>query len=134
MIPKKASKLYSQVAEDLNVEETLVEDFIEYLYKELRFHLSELIYPRVNMDGLGHFVIKPKWVESSIKKHQNQLENYDASTFNAYSRKVRIENNLGLLIEVQKKYLVERERRTNFRQEKNEKHTKINLAEPETDN
>ena len=35
MIPKKASKLYKQVAEDLDIEELLVENFIEFYYKKI---------------------------------------------------------------------------------------------------
>ena len=72
MIPKKANKLYKEVAEDLDTSELLVEVFIEAYYKEARQCLIELKYPRINMDGLGHFVAKKGLVNLNIPRIQNE--------------------------------------------------------------
>ena len=42
MIPKKPNTLYKQVAEDLNISETLVDNFMTFYYKEIRKNLTEL--------------------------------------------------------------------------------------------
>jgi nucleoid DNA-binding protein len=120
MIPKKASKLYRQVAEEMNVEETLVEDFVEYLYKNVRSCLSNLTYPRINVEGLGHFNIKASWVRRSIDRSTKSLDKHDTSTFGAYSKKLRIEDQLGLLIELEKKIILEEQRKETFKTEKYE--------------
>ena len=118
MIPKKASKLYRQVAEDLDIEESLVEDLVEFLYKNIRSSLSNLVYPRINVEGLGHFVAKTKWVKKSIEISTIALEKHDTSTFGAYSKKVKIEEKLNLLIELEKKIILEKERKNNFKVKK----------------
>ena len=120
MIPKKASKLYRQVAEEMNVEETLVEDFVEYLYKNVRSCLSNLSYPRINVEGLGHFNVKANWIRRSIDKSTKSLDKHDTSTFGAYSKKVRVEEKLDLLIELEKKITLEEQRKKQFKTLKNE--------------
>jgi nucleoid DNA-binding protein len=115
MIPKKANKLYKQVAEELNVEENLVEDFIEFLYKEVRGCLSDLKHPRINVEGLGHFAAKPNWIRRSIERSTKILENHDTSTFGAYSKKVRVEEKLNLLIKLEEKISVEENRKKEFK-------------------
>ena len=129
MIPKKASKLYRQTAEELNVEETLVENFVEFLYKNVRSCLSNLAYPRINVEGLGHFNTKASWVRRSIERSTNLLENHDTSTFGAYSKKVRVEEKLDLLIELEKKITLEEQRKLNFKKSKYESGSKDNLGE-----
>ena len=129
MTPKKATKLYKQVAEDLHIDEALVEDFVEYLYKNVRSCLSNLSYPRINVEGLGHFNVKPTWVRRSIKKSTELLENHDTSTFGAYSKKIKVEEKLNLLIELEHKISLEEIRKTEFKKLKDESSTKDNLGE-----
>jgi nucleoid DNA-binding protein len=133
MIPKKASKLYRQVAEEMNVEETLVEDFVEYLYKNVRSCLSNLSYPRINVEGLGHFNVKANWIRRSIDKSTKSLDKHDTSTFGAYSKKLRIEDQLGLLIELEKKIVLEEQRKQTFKTDKHES-IETNLAGETQDN
>ena len=115
MIPKKANKLYKQVAEELSVEEALVEDLVEFLYKDVRSCLSNLKYPRINVEGLGHFTAKPSWVRRSIERSTKVLENHDTSTFGAYSKKVRVEEKLDLLIKLEEKIALEEQRKKEFK-------------------
>lgn len=129
MIPKKASKLYIEVAEDLNVSESLVETFIEAYYKEARECLIQLKYPRINMDGLGHFVAKKGLVKLTIPRIQKILENHDVSTFKAYYRKKGLELKLDQLILLQQKIIEEETRKELFKKTKDESSTKDNLGE-----
>lgn len=129
MIPKKARKYYKQTAEDLNIPESLVEDFIEFYYKNIRHNLSNLVYPRINIEGLGHFTVKPSWVRRSIDRISGALDKHDTSTFGAYSKKVRLEHTLELLIELEKKIAKEEQRKETFKETKYESSSKDNLAE-----
>jgi hypothetical protein len=127
MIPKKATRLYKQTAEDLNVNESLVEDFIEFYYKSIRSSLSSLSHPRINVEGLGHFVSKPSWIRRSIERISNSLEKHDTSTFGAYSKKIRLEENLGLLIELEKKISLEEDKKKLHKEIKYGNNTENNL-------
>jgi hypothetical protein len=120
MIPKKARKYYKQTAEDLDIQESLVEDFIEFYYKNIRHNLSNLVHPRINIEGLGHFTVKPSWVRRSIDRISRSLDKHDTSTFGAYSKKVRLEHTLDLLIELEKKIVLEEQRKETFRKNKND--------------
>ena len=47
MNPKKSNKLYTEISEDLSLNEDQVEDIIEFYYKEVRRNLSDLLHPRI---------------------------------------------------------------------------------------
>lgn len=130
MIPKKHSSIYKQVSEDLSQDELLVEQLVEFYYKQIRSSLSDLKEPRINVEGLGHFVIKQAKVKKAIPHYKNLINNHSTETFRAYHKKALLEKKLDQLIEIEKKLVLEEERKNKF---KNEKYTENNLAEPETD-
>jgi len=97
MIPKKPNILYQQVAEDLNIPESLVDTFMTFYYKELRKNLSELNYSKVNIDGLGVMTVKPRTVEGLINKYTNRVEKLNTNTLTSYNYKKRVEDKIELL-------------------------------------
>ena len=129
MIPKKANKLYKQLSEDLNVEEDLIDKFIEHYYKDIRSAMVNLKYPRINVEGLGHFVVKPALVKQHIPKFTKDLSEHDTSTFTAYHTKKGLELKLNQLIELEHKITLEEKRKEEFKKTKNENSTKDNLGE-----
>lgn len=130
MVPKKASSLYKEITKEFEVSEDLVENLVENYYKTLRKKLSNLSDLRINVDGLGHFVIKIQKVKKAIPHYEKVLKNHDISTFGAYHNKKNVEEKLELLTEIHKKAEQELLKRKTF---KDEKYSKINLAKPETD-
>lgn len=129
MNPKKSNKLYRPLAEELSVSEDLVEDIIQFYYKTLRLKLSNLETPRINVEGLGHFVIKPVSVRNAITKYTKVLDNHDTSTYNAYFNKKMLETKLNSLIEIEKKICEQEQVKRNFKKSKDEDSTKSNLGE-----
>lgn len=130
MIPKKANSLYKEITEQFDVSEDLVENLIEDYYKTLRKKMSGLSDLRINVDGLGHFVIKIQKVKKAIPHYEKVLDNHDTSTFGAYHNKKSVEEKLELLNKIHSKAEEELLKRKTF---KDEKYSKINLAKPETD-
>jgi nucleoid DNA-binding protein len=127
MNPKKANKLYKEVAEELDVSDTLVEETISFYYNHIRQMLSGLTDPRINVEGLGHFVVKTKMVKSAIPRYTKSLDNHDTSTFAAYFNKKGIETKLELLIELEKKIIKQEERKETFKKLKYGNNTENNL-------
>lgn len=119
MNPKKANKLYKQFAEENSYEENLVENIIEFYYKNVRNLLTNLSYPRINIDGLGHMVAKPIIVKKGIDKLHKVLDDHDTSTFKAYHNKKAMEIKLSNLIKLQERILKEKDKKTNFFKNKN---------------
>jgi nucleoid DNA-binding protein len=120
MIPKKANELYKSVAEDLNIEESLVEDLVDFMYKNLRKNLSNLTHPRINLDGLGQFVVKTKAVNKSIERITTNLLNHDTYTFSAYFNKKTLESKLASLIKLEAEITQQKLKKDQFKKKKDE--------------
>ena len=125
MTPKKANKLYKNIVEEFDVSESLVENLIESYYKTLRQKMMSLSELRINVDGLGHFMVKMQKIKKAIPHYEKVLNNHDTSTFGAYHNKKSIEEKLELLKKIDLKINLELEKRKKF---KNEKHSKTNMA------
>jgi nucleoid DNA-binding protein len=120
MNPKKANKLYKQVAEEMDLSETLVEDFIEFYYKAVRANMSDLTHHRINVEGLGQFVVKHNLVRKAIPKYTKSLKNHDTSTFRAYYNKKMVETKLDLLIKLEQKISDQEIKKENIKSKKHE--------------
>ena len=120
MNPKKANKLYKPVAEELQVDETLVEDLVEFMYKNVRQNLTGLTHPRINLEGLGHFTARPFSVRKGIERAQKVLSNHDTSTFSAYHNKKQLDVKVKALIKLEEMINAEEERKQQFKTKKNE--------------
>jgi nucleoid DNA-binding protein len=84
MIPKKPQAIIDQVSEELNLPKTLVDDIVSFYYKEIRKNLSSLEHPKINLKGLGDFVVLRNPVNRQIDKYTNLCKVYARDTFNAY--------------------------------------------------
>ena len=136
MIPKKPNALYKEVAEEMNLPVNLIEDFIEFYYKEIKSNITGLKHPRINVECLGQFVVRPLAVKKAIPKYQKILEIHDTSTFNAYFNKVMLEKKLIALAHIEKelaKVELKRELVKSKKQKYNEEYIKTNLEQQETD-
>ncbi len=129
MNPKKSNKLYKEVAEELNVSDTMVEETISFYYNHIRQMLSSLSEPRINVEGLGHFVVKTKLVRNSIPRLTKSLENHDTSTFAAYFNKKGVETKLEQLLLLEKKIAAQEEKKETFKKLKYGNITERDLEE-----
>jgi nucleoid DNA-binding protein len=102
MIPQKSKSLYKEVAEELNIPVNLVEDLIEDYYKEIKSNITGLKHLRINVEGLGQFVIKENFVRKMIPRYKKALTSHDTSTFNAYHHKIMLEKKLIALDHIEK--------------------------------
>ena len=121
MNPKKVNSLIKSVAEEFQISETLLEDLVEFTYKNLRSNLTGLTHPRINVDGLGTFVAKAYTVKKGIELAHKKLINHDTSTFNAYFNKKQLETNLQLLTNLNELIIKEEEAKETFKNKKNGK-------------
>ena len=129
MNPKKPNKLYREVAEELNVTDTIVEETISFYYNHIRQMLSNLSEPRINVEGLGHFVVKSKMVKNVIPRLTKSLQNHDTSTFAAYFNKKGVETKLEQLLLLEKKIITQEEKKETFKKLKYGNITKTDLEE-----
>jgi nucleoid DNA-binding protein len=129
MVPKKTKDLYKQLAEEQNLSEGFVQDVVEYYYKAVKQNMMNITHPRIDISGLGQFIVKISTVERGIEKTEKVLKVQDESTFKGYHFKKVLEERLVLLKSIQHKMLEVKEERRKFRENKNESSTKSNLGE-----
>lgn len=94
MNPKKHKDFKEGIAEEVGVHPQVVDDFISFYYAKLRKKLSNLEYPRVNVDGLGTFYLRKTKLENSIKKNKSMLGNLAKRTYSGYAQSETIQNNI----------------------------------------
>jgi hypothetical protein len=129
MVPKKTKDLYVQLAEEQNLSETLIQDVVEYYYKQVKQNMINITHPRIDVSGLGQFIVKVSTVERGLEKTEKVLKAQDESTFKGYHFKKVLEERLVLLKSIQQKMLEAKEEKQKFREKKNESSTKSNLGE-----
>ena len=129
MIPKKPNLLYKQVAEEMNISEVLVDNFMTFYYKEVRKNLSELTHTKVNIDGLGVMAVKPRTVDGLIDKYKSKLGNLNTDTMDNYYYKKRIEGKVELLEKTKKLLEADKEVKDKFLKEKADGKAGENLEE-----
>lgn len=75
MNPKKAKDFIPQVAEQLSLPSSLVEDVISYYWQEVRKSLSGLKHNRIHVTNLGDFVTKHWKLDDRIEQLEKWEEN-----------------------------------------------------------
>jgi len=119
MNPKKARLLYEEVSETEDVPKQLVENLLDFYYKNVRTLLSELYHPRINITGLGLFTARDRAITKAIPKFEKYLENHDTSTYSAYYNKKMLEEKIEFLYSIKEQIEAEKERKEKFLKEKN---------------
>lgn len=84
MIPKKPQVIIKQVAEEMNLPQSLVDDLISFYYKEVRKNLSSLEHNKLNLPGLGDFIILKSAVHRLSDRYVNLSKEYNTDTFKNY--------------------------------------------------
>ena len=84
MIPKKAKDFRKQTAEDTGYSKDLVNSFLDFYWEKVRKELSDLVYPKILIPGLGTFRIK-HWKLDETKEHYEQILSRIEGNFQKYA-------------------------------------------------
>tara|TARA_R110002020_G_scaffold473877_2_gene703828 strand:- start:478 stop:852 length:375 start_codon:yes stop_codon:yes gene_type:complete len=115
MNPKKSKDFIEEIGENLDLDKQLLEDLIDFYYKECRQVLSNLKCTRLDIQGLGHFVSRKNLVNKAVTKCTKSLKNHDTSTFAAYYNKKNLETKLELLKDLMLLHNQEKDRKNKFK-------------------
>lgn len=119
MKPKKARLLYEEISGRSNQPKQLVEDLIDFYYKNVRTLLTELYHPRINVTGLGVFTAREYSINKAIPRFEKYLVNHDTSTYSAYYNKKMLEEKIEFLYSIKEQIESEKLRKQEFLKEKN---------------
>jgi hypothetical protein len=84
MIPKKPKLIVKQISEELDVADTMIDDIVSFYYKQVRLNLSSLDNLKINVPGLGDFIMRKELVKKMIKKQESFKNATDSKTFSKY--------------------------------------------------
>lgn len=129
MIPKKSNILHKDIAEENDLSENLVDALIGFYYKEVRKELSGLTHTRINIDGLGQFVVKARTVDALILKCERIIAKTDNYKFSSYFNKKRLEGKLEELRAIKVKLDEDKEKKQTFLKDKHDRKASNNLEE-----
>lgn len=133
MIPKKPKQIVKIVSEELDLSPELIDDLTSFYYKNLRKKLSNLEELRLDIPGLGNFLIKTSGVKSSIKKFELMKKGMGDATFSNYHNRKLIEARLQTLYDISQKIQEFLEKKKEFKESKYGKQNQRDLEKPETD-
>jgi len=92
--PKTYKTFYKDVANECEVHQNLVEEFVRFFYSEVRKHLEELDNTRILLPNLGTFIIRKNRLEKSIKRHKDMLGNMEKTTYSGYGKHLPVKEKL----------------------------------------
>ena len=94
MNPKNYKDFYEEVAKEAEVHKDLTSDFISFFYGKVRYNLSSLSNPKINIPGLGTFKIRTNKLKKAIKRNKDILGNLEKMTYKGYEKHIPVKNKL----------------------------------------
>ena len=94
MNPKNYKSFYEEIAKEAEVHKDLVSDFISFFYSKVRYNLSTLSNPKINLPGLGTFKIRKGKLKNAIKRNKDILGNIEKMTYTGYAKHLPVLNKL----------------------------------------
>jgi len=92
LLPKKARQLIPDVAQKLDLAETLVDDVVSFYWKEVRKSITGLRHHSVYVETLGTFKAK-SWKLDGLRKKYDDFSNHcTTNTFTRYALKKEAED------------------------------------------
>jgi hypothetical protein len=95
--PKKFKEIINEVAEQGNYDKQLVSEVLDFYWNNVRKCISSVAYPRINVDGLGVFRVKPRILEKTIDTYKVTMAGFKNPNFQAYPRYQALKNRLDIL-------------------------------------
>ena len=119
MIPKNHKIFKEGIANEAEVHENVVDDFISFYYSNVRQALSSLEHNKIFVDGLGTFTLRKARIEKSIVKNKSYLGNLEKNTYKGYGKHIPVKEKIETLekaLEVLKEELTDKKK---FKDENN---------------
>ena len=128
MVPKKARDFRKAVAEELQLPENLVNDFIDFYWDAVRTHMSALDYVAIQIPNLGTFRVKESKIDETIEKYKVSVTKVEGK-FAGHRMKKDFTDRIEKL---EKLKLVINEREAKFKVIRDARKAKNNLEEQKT--
>jgi len=109
--PKKHNEFYKQVAEELGLPESEVQDIIAMYWSTVRKKMESLEEPYLLIENLGTFYVKTKSLKQQILKNEIYVKHHNPKDFKKYPMFKATSERLDKLNNLFDKVITERERK-----------------------
>lgn len=86
MKPKSHKIFKEDIAEEVGVHSSVVDDLISFYYSKVRQSLSNIDDIRIYIEAIGTFSIRKARLEKAIIKNKSYLGNLEKHTYNGYEK------------------------------------------------
>ena len=120
MNPKKFKDIVLESSEELNLDKQLVSEVLDFYWLNVRKSIGSIAHPRINIDGLGIFRIKPTILEKVILKYNITMAGFKSPNFQAYPRYQALKERSETLQKAKEILKAEYDRLQEIKKQKNE--------------
>ena len=120
MNPKKFKDIVLESSEELNLDKQLVFEVLDFYWLNVRKSIGSIAHPRINIDGLGIFRIKPTILEKVILKYNITMAGFKNPNFQAYPRYQALKERSETLQKAKEILKAEYDRLQEIKKQKNE--------------
>lgn len=118
MNPKKSKVILKDLYSELDLEESLVNDVIDFYWTNVRKSITSVSYCRINIENIGVFQVRKKTLLSAIQKYEALINKFNKPNFSNYPRYQALSDRLVVLEKTKKQLEEEDVRRKKIKSEK----------------
>jgi hypothetical protein len=121
--PKKSKNILKDLYSELDLDEALVADAIDFYWANVRKSITSISYTRIKIENLGDFQVKNKALTNIICKYEALINKFDKTNFSSYPRYQTLVDRLVVLEKTKKELDEESERRKKIKDQKHGNNT-----------
>ena len=118
MNPKKAKTALKDLHYELDLEENLVNDILDFYWQHVRKTIVTAAHPRINIENLGIFQVKYKSLDKTITKYDNAINKLGTENFNKYTKYDSMKSRLDVLLKLKEEIQLEKGRKYQIKSNK----------------
>jgi len=106
------------LSEETNIPEEEIRDIVNFYWEMVRKTMEDLEEPRICIDGLGTFYVKPKSLAKEIYKNETYIKGVDPQDFNKYPLYANAQKRLEKFKALKDKVYEENDRKVKLRKQR----------------
>lgn len=115
MTPRKYNSFFPELASELKLSETVIEDIIGFYWKEVQKQMNEPEHTILLLENFGIFEIRKRQVLYRIDKYKNIIKYAKPNTYNKYALLHQTENKLARLEKILELCILQEQRKQKVR-------------------
>lgn len=118
--PKKPNFLVKELAEELNIPESLVLDVISFYWSTIRKYMESGEEPAIDIESLGIFYVKKNSLEKEIQKNEDYVRVINPTSINKFDFYMKAQQRLKRFYKLKEAIETERANKRAFKENRNE--------------